>query len=253
MGSSFMGSEITGKPHWTQSPVGQYLLAWEQQRCDEAVSDIFGYHSLQLGLPMLHGLRNNRMPQRWLAVDTPQAQASDWPAALLADAAALPFAAASLDLVLMPHTLDGSPEPHAVLREAARVLVPDGHLVICGLNPWSLWGVQRRMERGNAYLRGLGWGMGYWRLRDWLQLQSFDIEAVRFGCWCPAAHDAQWLRRWQFMERWGRRLWPVLGAAYCLVAVKRTAGMRIIAPQWRAPRPRATAAAAQTRGRDEFR
>ncbi len=28
---------------------GRYLLDWEQQRCDEAVADIFGYHSLQLG------------------------------------------------------------------------------------------------------------------------------------------------------------------------------------------------------------
>jgi len=230
--------------------VGQYLLAWEQQRCDEAVCDIFGHCSLQLGLPMLHGLRNNRMPRRWLAAGTLPASADqqvpgDVPLALLADPAALPFAPASLDLVLMPHTLDLSPEPHAVLREAARVLAPEGRLVVCGLNPWSLWGVQRRMERGNAYLHGLGWGMGYWRLRDWLQLQSFEIEAVQFGCYCPAVHDARWLRRWQFMERWGRRLWPVLGAAYCLVAVKRTAGMRLITPAWRGPHTRLAGAGVQ--------
>ena len=138
----------------------------EQQRCDEAVADIFGYHSLQLGMPMLQGLRANRMPHRWLALDSMQdavpAEAVpplEVPVALLADPAALPFSEASLDLVVMPHTLETSPDPHAVLREAARVLMPEGRIVVCGLNPASLLGVQRRAERG-VYLPDVGWGVG---------------------------------------------------------------------------------------------
>ncbi|NWO54628.1 SAM-dependent methyltransferase, partial [Escherichia coli] len=55
--------------HWTDSALGHYLLEWEQQRFDEAVADIFGYHALQLGLPQLQGLRGNRMPHRWLALE----------------------------------------------------------------------------------------------------------------------------------------------------------------------------------------
>ena len=81
--------------HWTQSALGHYLLEWEQQRCDEAVADIFGYHSLQLGMPMLQGLRANRMPHRWLALDSTQDAAPadgaaplEVPVALLADPAA---------------------------------------------------------------------------------------------------------------------------------------------------------------------
>ena len=72
MGNRFMSSKIIGTHHWTQSALGHYLLEWEQQRCDEAVADIFGYHSLQLGMPMLQGLRANRMPHRWLALDSMQ-------------------------------------------------------------------------------------------------------------------------------------------------------------------------------------
>ncbi len=45
------------------------MLGWEQTRFDEAVADVFGYHSLQLGMPLLEGLRANRMPHRWLALD----------------------------------------------------------------------------------------------------------------------------------------------------------------------------------------
>lgn len=240
--------------HWTDSALGHYLLEWEQQRCDEAVADIFGYHSVQLGLPMLQGLRANRMPHRWLALDNcadpeaapsaaagsaappagPAQEFSPVPAALVADARALPFSEASLDLVLMPHTLETSPDPHAALREAARVLVPEGRLVVCGLNPASLLGLQRRAERGTAYLPDLSWGIGYWRLRDWLRLLDFEIEAVQFGCYRPATQSAQWLGRWEFMDRVGRRCWPVLGGAYCVVAVKRVQGMRLIeSSAWR--------------------
>ena len=241
--------------HWTESALGHYLLEWEQQRCDEAVADIFGYHALQLGLPQLQGLRSNRMPHRWLALQAgeavadaqagkastvaqagPQgesAQTLDVPAALLADATALPFSESSLDLLLMPHTLGSSADPHAALREAARVLVPEGRLVISGLNPASLLGLQRGVERSAAYLPDLSLGVGYWRLRDWLRLLSFEIEAVQFGCYRPATRSAQWLDRFAFMDRLGHRCWPVLGGVYCVVAVKRVQGMRMVTPSWR--------------------
>ena len=135
--------------HWTDSALGHYLLEWEQQRCDEAVADIFGYHALQLGLPQLQGLRSNRMPHRWLALDgsgaasdvNPDCKAGTLAQAglaraaasetestklpsqtpvLMAAAEALPFSEASLDLLLMPHTLEASNDPHSALREAAR-------------------------------------------------------------------------------------------------------------------------------------
>jgi uncharacterized protein involved in response to NO len=43
---------------------GRYLLEWEQDALDHAVTDAFGFHALQLGMPELDGLRANRMPHR---------------------------------------------------------------------------------------------------------------------------------------------------------------------------------------------
>ena len=40
-------------PAWTDSPPGRYVLDWEQTQLDRVVSDVFGYHALQLGLPQL--------------------------------------------------------------------------------------------------------------------------------------------------------------------------------------------------------
>ena len=52
-----------------RSPAGQYVLDWEQLQLDAAVVDIFGYHALQLGLPDIDALRENRMPLRFCAAN----------------------------------------------------------------------------------------------------------------------------------------------------------------------------------------
>ena len=143
---------------WFETPAGRYLLAWEQARFDQAVADIFGYHALQLGQPGIDALRANRMPHRWLALDAPAAAAAEPKAALACDFSALPFPAASLDLVVLPHALENHPDPHATLREVERVLVPEGRVVICGMNPLSLWGLRERRAR---WYRRFGFGQPY--------------------------------------------------------------------------------------------
>ena len=119
---------------WLQTPLGQYVQARECEYIDKTVPDIFGYNALQIGLPGLDLLRANRMPLR-ASVDR-GANAS-----LRADATELPVVSASIDLVLLPHVLEFSNNPHQILREVERVLVPDGHLVVTCFNPVSLWGM----------------------------------------------------------------------------------------------------------------
>jgi len=70
--------------------------------------------------------------------------------------------------------------------------------------------------------------IGYWRLRDWLRLLGFEVEAGRFGCWRPPVRTEKWLQRFAWMDRLGDRWWPVLGAVYFVVAVKRVRGMRLV-------------------------
>lgn len=239
---------------WLKSPPGQYLLAWEQDRLDHAVTDAFGFHALQLGLPEIEGLRANRMQHRWVASDSllvPQALHMPPPAdshistqpvresvRLHCEFDALPFPDASIDLVVLPHALELARDPHLTLREVERVLVPEGRVVIAGFNPASLWGLRQRLGRARSgmglgssqglYLPRAGEFLGYWRLRDWLRLLSFEVEGGSFGCWRPPLSTQVWLDRFDWMDGLGERWWPVLGAVYVLVAVKRVRGMRLV-------------------------
>lgn len=230
---------------WLATPAGRYLLEWEQRHLDLAVADLFGFHALQIGLPELDALRANRMPHRWVAVDDEGNRRAEGDAtlpraaiALQLDYDALPFDSASLDLVVLPHTLELAHDPHQTLREVERVLRPEGRVVVVGFNPASLWGLRQRLGRlrlgvGIARRRPLflpprGEFLGYRRLRDWLQLLSFEVESGRFGCYRLPVASERWLQRCAWMDGHGERWWPVFGAAYFVVAVKRVRGMRIV-------------------------
>lgn len=233
---------------WFETPPGRYLLAWEQAEFDRAVSDIFGYHALQLGRPELDALQANRMPHKWLALSDPDAPAAAGRPAMFTDYAALPFEENSLDLVVLPHSLELHVDPHAMLREVERVLVPEGKLVLCCLNPASLWGLRQqrahlyqRLGFGELFLPAAGEFIGWRRLRDWLRLLNFEVESSSFGCWRPALGTEKWLDRFEWMDRLGERWWPIFGAVYFLVAVKRVRGAKLIGPAWRSAKAIATA------------
>ena len=223
---------------WFQTPPGQQALAWERARLDEALADVFGYHAVQLGLAGIDALAANRMPHRWLACETlaPERGADEPRPALVTDTRALPFAEASLDLVVLPHTLEFRQDPHASLREVQRVLVAEGRVAITGFNPVSLWGWRQWRARwlgGRPYLPVSGEFISPGRLRDWLRLLEFELELAEFGCYQPAVRSAGALARFGWLDRLGERWWPILGASYCIVAVKRVRGPLLIGQSWR--------------------
>ncbi len=235
-----MGGDIIGLARWLETPSGRYLLDWEQRYLDQVVADLFGFHALQLGLNQIDALRANRMPHRWIATESVSRSETHGLAAvsLHCNFDALPFDSQSLDLIVLPHGLEVTSDPHLALREVERVLVPEGRVVIVGFNPASLWGLRQRLgnlrrrvlprTRGPLFMPSEGEFFGYRRLRDWLRLLSFEVEAGRFGCYLPPLVSQQWLSRFAWMERVGERWWPVFGAVYCVVAVKRVRGMRLV-------------------------
>ena len=216
---------------WLSTPQGAYVLDWERAQVDSAVEDVFGFRAVQVGLPEIDFLRQNRIPFRFSLALEPGA-------ALAADPVQLPIATQSVDLVVLPHVLESHEHPHEVLREAERVLMPEGQVVISGFNTVSLWRL-RQMFSGRR--RSAPWDLkfiGLFRLRDWLRVLGFELNGGKFGCYAPPFEQPLWLERFAFMEKAGARWWPIAGGVYVVRAVKRMHGMRVITPTWREERAR---------------
>jgi SAM-dependent methyltransferase len=211
---------------WFETPLGQYVLERERDYYDRVVADIFGYNALQYGLPQIDLLRASRIPSRWCI-------GSAGAVALNADFRDLPIAANSIDLVVLPHVLEFTDDPHQILREVVRVLVPEGQVVISGFNPWSLLGLKRIAPSARAQVPWAGRFINLPRLKDWLSLLSFDVIGGRMHGYLPPFSQERWLRRFNFLDSAGDRWWPFAGGIYLLQAVKRVRGMRVITPSWR--------------------
>jgi len=224
---------------WLRQPSGVYINAWEQQLLDKLTADIFGFNAVQIGMPQMNCLAASRMPNKWIANDILLADSPN-KISLVHDFEDLPFVSQSLDLVVLPHVLEFADEPHQILREVERVLIPEGRLIICGFNKASLWGARQAMGRfsDSYFLPRNGEFISLLRLKDWLKLLDMEVDRGHFGCYVPPLNSQQWLQRFHFLETAGKRWWPVFGAAYIVQAIKRVKGMHLIGPAWNKKRVR---------------
>lgn len=212
------------KEQWLASPLGQYLMEQEQRLFDVMVPDIFGFNAMQFGMLEMPLLRHCRIQYQFNA-DVASGQ-------VCCESHQLPLQADSLDLVLLPHTLDFSDHPHQTVREAARVLVPEGHIVITGFNPLSAWGLRRLANNNHDDYPWDANFLSLRRVKDWLALLDFEVLEVRMACHRLPFRHSRLQRYFGGLEWMGSRFWPVMGGVYFVLAKKRVIGMRLIKPAW---------------------
>ncbi|MES2770882.1 MAG: class I SAM-dependent methyltransferase [Pseudomonadota bacterium] len=226
---------------WLESPQGRYIMDWEQQKIDALVSDIFGYNALQIGMAQKNLLRQSRIPLQKKVAERALSEAehknptaSQFGVDIHSDLRQLPFATQSIDLVVLPHVLEFHEDPHQILREVARILIPGGQLIIAGFNPLSLWGLRQHIPSTRTQFPWHGHYFSVARLKDWLKLLGCELERGHFGRYAPPCSEAKWFSRLNFMEAAGDRWWSFAGSVYLLRAIKRVHGMRLILPSWQA-------------------
>jgi SAM-dependent methyltransferase len=214
------------RQQWFESSLGQYMIEHEYRYFDQVVANIFGYNAVQIGWPQFDFLRLNRMPLHFSAGLESQNS-------LRAAASFLPIQSNSMDLVILPHTLEFNANPHQILREVHRILIPEGHIVISGFNPLSLWGICHHLKSTRCEFPWNGDFIALSRLKDWLKLLDFEMAGGRLSCYVPPFKQERWRRKLDFMEAAGDRWWPISGGVYFLHAIKHMHGMRIIKPEWK--------------------
>jgi len=151
----------------------------------------------------------------------------------IADFEELPLSADALDVVLLHHVLEYTSNPHQLLREATRVLIPRGHLIIVGFNRFSLWGGWKffaRKVRQSTHWQYNSLRLG--RLLDWLELLDFEVTSISHGLYRPPLRGQAMMEKLSFLETVGNRLgWP-LGAVYVVVARKDVIPVTPIKNRW---------------------
>jgi len=125
---------------WFSSNVGQRLLTVEKEILNLILPDMFGYHILQVGnLAKTDYLQSSRI-QHHITSILQDIERDESQQQFYCSKRALPIAADSIDVIVLPHILEFNSDPHQVLREMERILIGEGQVVITGFNPWSLWG-----------------------------------------------------------------------------------------------------------------
>jgi len=221
--------------HWYTSSLGRRLAQQEKQIMDKYLPDLFGYFLLQCGCPEIKAekkagnwIRSSRVSSRF-CIDYVVNQG----VSCQADLSHLPMKSDSLDIVILPHVLEFSSEPHQVLREVERVLIAEGHVVILGFNPWSLWSVFRLFY---FWTKPVPWNAHFLaasRVMDWLALLGFDVVQRQGYFYQPPIQNNNITRKLGFLDKIGQKFWPNLGAGYVLVAQKRVETLTPIRPRWR--------------------
>jgi SAM-dependent methyltransferase len=160
---------------WLHSATGRQLLAAEAEMLGSMLDDVFGLELLQLGSwgSARELLSASRIRRQTVIADS---RGSD--VDVVASLSALPVQTASVDAVLLPHTLEFELDPHSIVREADRVLTGEGQLIVLGFRPASLWGLRSAASR-QGFPPGLHHMLGARRVRDWLGLLGYEVVIQR--------------------------------------------------------------------------
>jgi len=206
---------------WLAGPLGSIVIAQEREVVAEALECAFGLHCLQVGRWGDGNLFLSCARTRRTALVSARPSPGS---GLVSEPAALALQSDSVDVMLLPHTLEFEPEPHEVLREAARVLAGEGELIVLGFEPLGAWSLRNAFTRDGCP-PGLLRTIPAARLADWLKLVGFEVGPPGRYLYAPPLARLAAARARGFLERAGRRAWPRLSGAYLLRARKRVHSM----------------------------
>ena len=215
---------------WFDSPLGRSLLAIETNQLRTVLPRLYGLVTLQLGslgkMDMMEGCHTPTRVVLDLLRNGETTTVQGVPEAI-------PFDTRSVDVALLPHTLDFADDPHQVLREVDRILVPEGHVVILGFNPLSFWGLRRTFATPRGHVPWCGNFLRLARLKDWLRLLEYELMGGRMMYYRPPLQNDRLMDRLYFLDAVGDRWWPMMAAAYVVVAKKRVFGVTPLRARWR--------------------
>lgn len=223
---------------WFESALGRILLEQEKRWVSARLETAFGYYLLQLSALVKQDLAQDSHIRHCFQL-APDGALPNCGSAL-SRYQALPLPSSSVDVVILHHVLEFSQQPHQVLREAHRVLMPQGLLLVICINPWSLFGLRTQVL---AKLKSAAWqgrSIGAGRMLDWLSLLDFRASPLHRGFHHIPVQAPKLLQRFNPLWQAAERFSAPGGGVYLIEARKQVTTLtpsKMQRPRWRAWRP----------------
>lgn len=221
--------------HWNQWLAQQYLgnrlLAEENKILAQLLDRHYGKHGLLIGVPRQAKLLNfSSIPFHSLA--TPlivhREQNINYIETGLHE---LPILSGSIDLVVLPHTLEFIENPRQLLAEACRIIKPEGMIAICGFNPYSLWGLRKLIKNDGVPWTGHFIQPG--QIKNWLKLADFEMEKQTSILFRPPIQHSTVYEKLELFDKIGKCFFANLGGVYILLARAKVIPLTPIKMKWK--------------------
>jgi ubiquinone/menaquinone biosynthesis C-methylase UbiE len=221
--------------HWnqwlTQHGLGERLLSAEQRLLTSMLKQQYGKHALLIGVSHQQSLLNaTLLPYHTLL--SPLISREHHVSYVEGDLHELPILTGSVDLVILPHTLEFIDNPRQLLAEACRVIKPEGLIVISGFNPYSMWGLKKLFTQKNA-MPWTGNFIHSRRVKNWLRLADFKMEKQRSALFLPPTTSSSVYKQFHFLEKIGGKWCPFFGGVYILMARAKVIPLTPIKLKWK--------------------
>ena len=129
-------------PHdWSEIPQGPIIKQHINTALKAWWPKLFGYHMLKIGNLSCELDTAECAIKHQIGVGEHSHLAG-----VVADIDELPFGQHTVDVAILSHCLEFYPDPHHLIREADRVLIPDGYMIITGYNPYSFCGLAKPLH-----------------------------------------------------------------------------------------------------------
>jgi len=219
------------QPHypksWSDLPQGETILAAIDKCLQPWWQKFFGYHLFKMGALSAEIDTSACMIKNQVS-STPKGGNGN----VIGDIDDLPLQQHSIDVCLLSHALEFSLDPHHVIREANRVLIPNGYLIITGYNPMSLAGLNRFIPYRRQQTP---WNEHFFsplRVKDWLHLMGFEILADQRCLHSSFIGKASQNKISQRCKKMAQQYLTSFGSIYIIVAKKRVLPLTPIKPKW---------------------
>lgn len=202
----------------------------ERELTERLLDNIFGYHQLQIGVTRDQPLGEGSQLSHKIYCNAVGGK----DVGLLSEPDFLPFASDSIDVVVLHHALEFAERPHAMLREVHRVVAPQGHIIVVGFNPLSLFGATARLV--GLFPERL-WSESHHlttrRLKDWLDLLGAEVQAVQHCFVTPPAGGDRLFRTLARVDALAMKYQLPLGGVYAIRAQKKVSTLTPNRIRWR--------------------